>query len=993
MAQLMYFQARDKANNYDLWVTDGTTTEAVGGLGDMGVANSGPGLGPETLTVLGQQMIFGGEDSYASAGSNGLWLSDGTAGGTTEIGGPADGATSPFIDGSPTGLTPSIQATFGAKALFFGNNGANDTDLWVTDGTKGGTEELGGNSNVGIVHKGANFSPENFATFNNYVLFDANDSSQTPYKGLWMTDGTATGTVEIGGLNNQGVADSGISNFIANDFITLGNEELFDAPNATGNDSLWITDGSALGTKEIGGYNNALIVNGDNTNLGNGLSQAVKFGNRIFFQGMDIDNTVGLWATDGTAAGTTEISGFAGKSLINFGQHPNPSGLAPRNFAVNGQQLLFDGDDAIGFKELWVSDGTALGTVEIGGEEGELPLEAANGLDPHSIVSLGNGLAVFIGNDSSNGQASGLSTLWVTNGTAIGTMEIGGMGANEGISGVTAGGLQPTNLIGGGNGIAYFIGVGVNNEQVLWETDGTTAGTKVVAATDGNGPDQANATPDPEIVPSNMTMGPVPAPPSAAAELPQDLTNVTYQNTLEAKYNAITETVRIVNTANNNALIASIALTGTALAGVLVKLATDGAGGTQVSLVKFPSLKVGQGDLLVSGIVGQSYIGYKTHHIGSLLTETDYYYQANGQGYQYYELDYTGGNVLIGQKYFYTNDLGQNYTSHELDYDGKGHLVGATYNGVTGQAYSSMQYTYNENIFTGVNLTYTTTPIGAKYSYFTSHFNSQYQYTGSSLFFTNVTGTNHTGEEVDINASNQITADILTGVTGSGIYDKVEFDYTGGVLSGSKYFADAITGQSYGAEEVDVNTSGQTTKIVFTGMTGSAITSYQVDYTYSGNTQSVYDSIYTFGNVTGQNYYQYSIKYSSTNTQMLYTVNYNNGSHLELGSTGFQAIYSQGNDTMTGGGAWDSFNLTEGFHHCEITDFYNHIYANSGYLNFSDLIVAPIADWASVSALVNSAQFSNGNAICTAKNGDTLQIDGVGNLATLTADSVHILVQ
>ena len=375
------------------------------------------------------------------------------------------------------------------------------------------------------------------------------------------------------------------------------------------------------------------------------------------------------------------------------------------------------------------------------------------------------------------------------------------------------------------------------------------------------------------------------------------------------------------------------------------------------------------------------------------MTETDYFYQATGQGYQYYEFDYTGGSVLIGQKYFYTNDTGQNFTSHEVDYDGKGHLVGVTYNGISNAGYSSFQDTYNENIFTGANFTYTNTPIGAPYSYYKAYYDSNMKFTGYDYFFTNVTGKNYTGEEIDTNASNQITANIFTGVTGSGAFDKVEFDYSSGVYSGAKYFADNITGQSYGAEEVDLNASGQTTSVTFSGITGSPITSYQIYYTTGSGPQTVSQSIYTYGNVTGQNYYQYSIQYNSSNTQTLYSVDYNNGSHLEYGTAAFQAIHSQGNDTMTGGGYFDGFYLSEGFHHCEITDFYNHIDNSGGILNLSDLISAPIADWASVSALVNSAVFSNGNAICTAKNGDTLQIDGIANLATLNADSAHIIVQ
>ena len=504
MGQKLYFLANDKAGNADLWLTDGTTTEAVGGISDLGVAGSATGgLGPSSLTVFGQQMIFAGADALNTGTSNGLWLTDGTAGGTTEVGGvsPGAGNPSPFTFGNPTGLSPNGFVTFGSKAIFFGTDSANFTGLWVTDGTVGGTEELGGLENGQIVGKGASLSPENLAAFNNSVLFDAFDSSG--FDGLWITDGTTGGTVEIGGSKNQGVFDSGLTSFVANDFITLGNIELFNAPNKEGDDALWITDGTQGGTVEIGGVNNAGVAGADNTNLGDGLAQSVRFGDRIFFSGSDNDSANGLWTTDGTANGTIEVGGLEDAGLKAFGQHPSSLGLTPTDLTVNGQQVLFDGQDALGFQELWASDGTAVGTYEIGGEGvgGAVAGEASNGLNPSSITSLGNGDAVFIGDDDSNGQPSGKPTLWVTNGTFAGTQEIGGLD-NQGVSNINSGGFTITNLIGG-DGLAYFIGEDGAGNQVLWETDGTLGGTKVVGATDGNAPAAG-------LSPSNMALGPIP---------------------------------------------------------------------------------------------------------------------------------------------------------------------------------------------------------------------------------------------------------------------------------------------------------------------------------------------------------------------------------------------------------------------------------------------------------------------------------------------------
>src|SRR5271170_2549725 len=94
MPQKLYFLANDNGmlNSTDLWVTDGTTTEPVGGLDDMLVSGVGDsGLGPSGLTVFGQQMIFAGSDALNTGSANGLWLIDGTTGKTTEVGGVSPG--------------------------------------------------------------------------------------------------------------------------------------------------------------------------------------------------------------------------------------------------------------------------------------------------------------------------------------------------------------------------------------------------------------------------------------------------------------------------------------------------------------------------------------------------------------------------------------------------------------------------------------------------------------------------------------------------------------------------------------------------------------------------------------------------------------------------------------------------------------------------------------------------------------------------------------
>jgi ELWxxDGT repeat protein len=59
--------------------------------------------------------------------------------------------------------------------------------------------------------------------------------------------------------------------------------------------------------------------------------------------------------TNGTASGTFELVSAGANSL----------GLSPTDITVLGGQMLFAGVDSSGDVGLWTSDGTAAGTVEL----------------------------------------------------------------------------------------------------------------------------------------------------------------------------------------------------------------------------------------------------------------------------------------------------------------------------------------------------------------------------------------------------------------------------------------------------------------------------------------------------------------------------------------------------------------------------------------------------------------------------------------------------
>ena len=84
----------------------------------------------------------------------------------------------------------------------------------------------------------------------------------------------------------------------------------------------------------------------------------------VLFQGQDASGVNGLWETNGTAAGTFELTGINGVDVY---------GLAPNGFTVFNGKVLFVGDDSNGLEGLWLTDGTAAGTQELTAISGASP--------------------------------------------------------------------------------------------------------------------------------------------------------------------------------------------------------------------------------------------------------------------------------------------------------------------------------------------------------------------------------------------------------------------------------------------------------------------------------------------------------------------------------------------------------------------------------------------------------------------------------------------
>ena len=232
--------------------------------------------------------------------------------------------------------------------LFEGIDAGNRTGLWVTNGTAAGTFELTTSGGPPPSYPGSPITGEapygflpipavslDLTVFNNQVLF-VGRYGQNNY-GLWTTDGTGAGTVQlanISGANAAGIFTQAISP----DFTVYNGEVLFNGVNnaATALHSLWTTNGTVAGTHEVTGINRALATG---NNAGVNPTDMTVFGNEVLFNGVDTAGHQGLWVTNGTGAGTQELT---------VGATASATGIDPTDMTVLNDMVLFNGVDANG---------------------------------------------------------------------------------------------------------------------------------------------------------------------------------------------------------------------------------------------------------------------------------------------------------------------------------------------------------------------------------------------------------------------------------------------------------------------------------------------------------------------------------------------------------------------------------------------------------------------------------------------------------------------
>lgn len=140
----------------------------------------------------------------------------------------------------------------------------------------------------------------------------------------------------------------------------------------------------------------------------------------------------------------------------------------PMNFTKVNETLYFRANDGVHGRELWKSDGTKAGTVMVADINTLHEVGSLYGSDPYEFTNV-NGILYFVANDGVHGYE-----LWKSDGTEAGTMMVADI--DEGGNAPQ----RPSNFTNFNNTLYFSANDGVHGEE-LWKSDGTEAGTVMVA--------------------------------------------------------------------------------------------------------------------------------------------------------------------------------------------------------------------------------------------------------------------------------------------------------------------------------------------------------------------------------------------------------------------------------------------------------------------------------------------------------------------------------
>jgi ELWxxDGT repeat protein len=428
---LLFFVADDGKNGYELWSSNGTAAgtrlvkdvlpgSSTNYWGDVEPNSSFP----SDLTVAGRNLFFSTDRQVFNSA---LWVSNGTTAGTRQI----------------AGIRAKVDNLSGFAVLkgvlyFIGDDGT--WELWRSDGTGSGTKKV-----TQINHISSVGSAPRFLTAAGRFLYFSADHNDTGRE-LWVSNGTAAGTKLVKdiapGMNFYPWSSE------PEDITGAGNRVFFTADDRVTGRELWVSNGTAAGTKlvmDIKPGGSLPYLNSSNP------GHLTPFGGRLFFTADNGRNGTELWITDGSEAGTQMVKDI----------RPGPNGSGPTNLTVMGSHLYFTANDGVRGTELWKSDGTAAGTVLV-----KDILSVNSGEGPRWLTPF-NGLLYFSAQSFVDGALTGHEP-WVTDGTSAGTRMIANIQSDANVFPYQ--GSEPAPFKAVGNQL-FFVATDNARGRELWQVD------------------------------------------------------------------------------------------------------------------------------------------------------------------------------------------------------------------------------------------------------------------------------------------------------------------------------------------------------------------------------------------------------------------------------------------------------------------------------------------------------------------------------------------
>jgi ELWxxDGT repeat protein len=417
---------------------------------------------------------------------------------------------------------PGDKAVLGNTVFFAAYTDDGGTELWKSDGTSAGTALVkdiypGSYTDTytddgGVVHtytEPNSSGPSGFVALSGSVFFSAYDPAHG--REVWKTDGTPAGTVLVKDINPGPAGSSyGYGEYYGsygNEFAVASGTLYFAANDADHGQELWRSDGTAAGTallKDITPGTTTETYTDDqgieHTYTWPNSSDLADFsaaGTTVFFSNWDETTGRELWKSDGTAGGTAFVKDIhpgtysytdtwtddEGVEHTETFTYPNSG--SPRPVSAIGNTLFFSADDGTNGRELWKSDGTAVGTTLVKDiypgtstytytdDEGVEHTDTyTNQSDPHGLASAG-ATFYFSARDDAHGRE-----LWRSNGTAAGTVLVKDVNPGSG-----SGTYSYSSETGAGTMIGstlFFRGYDPDHGGELWSSDGTAGGTALV---------------------------------------------------------------------------------------------------------------------------------------------------------------------------------------------------------------------------------------------------------------------------------------------------------------------------------------------------------------------------------------------------------------------------------------------------------------------------------------------------------------------------------